>query len=294
MYGIIDIGSNTMRLSCYRVVDKKLLPTFHKKSMAGLAGYVDEDNCLSKKGIKKVVDTLDDFKKIIMCIGLDRLYVTATASLRNVDNTEKIVKEIYDRTGIEVEIISGKKEAMYDFAGATYGTDFETGIVIDIGGGSTELVCFKDEKVESADSIPIGSLKAFSKYVEGLFPTEDEDEEIREHVRKELDKLQIGKQRLALGVGGTNRACLKLYNEYFDCSVDNTVMECDKIKELLNELRHGKKAGMARILKIVPDRIHTIIPGMIVLDTINDYCRCRKIQMAAGGVREGYMMEKVL
>ncbi|MDD3362712.1 MAG: phosphatase [Hespellia sp.] len=292
MYGIIDIGSNTMRLSCYRVVEKELIPTFHKKNMAGLAGYVDDDNCLSKKGIKRAIDTLEDFKKLIMCVGLDKLYVIATASIRNVDNTEKVVKEIFDKTGIEVEILSGKQEAMYDFQGATYCCDSESGLVVDIGGGSTELVCFDDHRVEDANSIPVGSLNCFSKFVDGLFPTEEEEEDIRAFVRKHLDKLKIGKQKIILGVGGTNRACMKLYNDYYDCESDNTIMESDKITELLQTIVGDEKTGMKRILKIVPDRIHTIIPGMIVIDEINQYCKCKKIQLSAGGVREGYMVEK--
>lgn len=292
MYGIIDIGSNTMRLSCYRVVEKELIPTFHKKNMAGLAGYVDDDNCLSKKGIKRAIDTLEDFKKLIMCVGLDKLYVIATASIRNVDNTEKVVKEIFDKTGIEVEILSGKQEAMYDFQGATYCCDSESGLVVDIGGGSTELVCFDNHRVEDANSIPVGSLNCFSKFVDGLFPTEEEEEDIRAFVRKHLDKLKIGKQKIILGVGGTNRACMKLYNDYYDCESDNTIMESDKITELLQTIVGDEKTGMKRILKIVPDRIHTIIPGMIVIDEINQYCKCKKIQLSAGGVREGYMVEK--
>lgn len=292
MYGIIDIGSNTMRLSCYRVVEKELIPTFHKKNMAGLAGYVDDDNCLSKKGIKRAIDTLEDFKKLIMCVGLDKLYVIATASIRNVDNTEKVVKEIFDKTGIEVEILSGKQEAMYDFQGATYCCDSESGLVVDIGGGSTELVCFDNHRVEDANSIPVGSLNCFSKFVDGLFPTEEEEEDIRAFVRKHLDKLKIAKQKIILGVGGTNRACMKLYNDYYDCESDNTIMESDKITELLQTIVGDEKTGMKRILKIVPDRIHTIIPGMIVIDEINQYCKCKKIQLSAGGVREGYMVEK--
>lgn len=292
MYGIIDIGSNTMRLSCYRVVEKELIPTFHKKSMAGLAGYVDDDNCLTKKGIKRAIDTLEDFKKLIMCVGLDKLYVIATASIRNVDNTEKVVKEIFEKTGIEIVILSGKEEAMYDFKGATYCTSSDSGMVVDIGGGSTELVVFEDNKVQDANSIPVGSLNCFSKFVDGLFPTEDEAEKIRAHVRKHLDKLGVEKQKMILGVGGTNRACMKLYNDYFECETDNTIMETEKITEMLENIGNGEKSGMKKILKIVPDRIHTIIPGIIVIDEINKYCKAKKIQLSAGGVREGYMIEK--
>lgn len=294
MYGIIDIGSNTIRLSCYRVVEKQLIHIFHKKNMVGLAGYVNEKNCLSEKGIQKAIATLEDFKNIVMCVGLDRLYIIATASFRNVHNTKEIVESIREKTGLEVDVLSGKQEAMYDFNGATYCTDSESGMVIDIGGGSTELVCYKDGKAEEALSIPIGSLNMFSKFVDGLFPTEEEEDNIRNHVRKELDLLGLKKQKFVLGVGGTNRACMKLYNDYYEYDTKNTVMECEKISHMLVQMRKEERAWRNRILKIVPDRIHTIIPGMIVLDEIDKYYKCKKIGLSAWGVREGYMIEKVL
>lgn len=294
MYGIIDIGSNTMRLSCYRVVEKKLIHIFHKKSMAGLAGYVDKKNCMTDAGVDKAVEILNDFQNIVMCIGLDKLYVIATASLRNVDNTDDILKRIMDQTGIEIEILSGEQEAMYDYKGATYCTDTKDGMVVDIGGGSTELVCFKDDKAGTAVSLPIGSLNTFSKFVSKMFPTEKEEKEIRSYVREQLKELDIKKQKQILGVGGTNRACMKLYNDFYNLGSTNSEMKCDKIPELLEAISGGKKKEMNKILKIVPDRIHTIIPGMLILDEIQKYYKCKSIKLSTWGVREGYMLEKVL
>lgn len=294
MYGIIDIGSNTMRLSCYRIVEKELIEIFHKKCMAGLAGYVDDNHFLTEKGIQKAIEILEDFKNIIMCVGLDKFYVIATASLRNVKNTEKIVQQILERTGIVVEVLSGEEEAMYDFKGATHQVSSANGMVVDIGGGSTELVCFQNKRVDQAISIPIGSLNTFSKYVEKLFPTEKEEKEIREQVCNKLRALGIERQKVILGVGGTNRACMKLYNDYFDLKSTNVEMKCSKVSELLAEISNGKKSSMRWILKIAPDRIHTIIPGMIILDEICKYYDSNIIELSSWGVREGYMLEKVL
>ncbi len=294
MYGIIDIGSNTMRLSCYRVVDRTLISTFHKKVMAGLAGYVDEKKCLSKEGIEKAVKVLKDFKTIIMCVGVDNFYIIATASLRNVENTEEIVEKIRKKTDMHVQVLSGKEEAMYDFKGATYCTKLEEGLVVDIGGGSTELVPFEGTNVKKAASIPMGSLNLFSKYVDDLFPNENEEQEIRGCVKKEFEKLDIERKKEILGVGGSNRACLKLYNDFYNLGAGNSEMDCEKIHEMLKNFCSNKKNGMGRILKMVPDRIHTIIPGMIVLDEVSRYYKCKKVQISNWGVREGYMIEKVL
>ncbi len=164
MYGIIDIGSNTMRLSCYRVVGCEIENVFHKKEVAGLASYVDENGNLSEKGIKAAIEILKEFKQVITSVNFHSLYVIATASFRNVGNTEYIVSKIKSETDMDVEVISGESEAEYDFIGATYHNNLDDGILIDIGGGSTELVFFADRKVKEAVSIPIGSLNMFNKY----------------------------------------------------------------------------------------------------------------------------------
>ncbi len=294
MYGIIDIGSNTMRLSCYRIVDKNPIHVFHKKYMAGLASYVEND-CLSQKGIDKAIEILVEFKKIASSVGLENLYVIATASIRNVNNTKEIGTEIKHRTGFDVEVVSGEEEARYDFIGAKYCLDEAKGIVVDIGGGSTELVFFKNNEIEKAISIPIGSLNMYSKYVKKIVPKKKEMETIREMVREKLKESDLPTcvREVVLGVGGTNRATGKLYNEVYEKKVYNKEMKCSSIAEILDDFSENKEKASRRILKIVPERIHTIIPGMIIMDEINKRYHCKRIQISSWGVREGYLLDKI-
>lgn len=294
MYGIIDIGSNTVRLSCYRVVDRMMIPVFHKKSMVGLAGYVDGVNNLTEGGIKKLIRTLDSFKKIVMCVGLDSLYVIATASLRNVDNSDYVIARVKSEVGYSIEILTGKEEATYDFLGATYFDKLDSGIVVDIGGGSTELVPFNGKDMKDAISVPIGSLSLCTKYVEDIFPTDSEEKAIRERVSKELDKIYIDSQMKVLGVGGSNRACLKMYNEFYDLGDDNTIMSYSKMHEMLVGFLNDKGNMLRQVLRIVPDRTKTILPGMIVLDEICNRYKCKSVRISYGGLREGYVISKVL
>lgn len=294
MYGVIDIGSNTVRLSCYKVVKKELIYVFHKKNMAGLASYVDKSGKLSDKGIKASIDILNDFKKIVTCVGLDQLFVIATASFRNVSNTKEIVDQIYKNTGLMVDVLTGEEEAVCDFIGATYQTSYNDGMIVDIGGGSTELVCFEKGQAGKAVSVPVGSLNFFYRYVEKMFPNEKEEKEIRKAVREELEKLGIKKQSLIVGVGGTQRACLKLYDDFYEMELGNRSMDSDRISYMLEQLLNGKKTRKNRILRIVPDRIHTILPGIILMDEINKMYRTKKVEVSSWGVREGYLIQELL
>lgn len=295
MYGIIDIGSNTMRFSCYKIEDGKPVYVFHKKYMAGLVSYIDEEGRMSCKGIQKAADILLNFKEIINSVGIGTIYVIATASLRNAVNVHEAVKTIQEKTGFYVQVISGEEEALCDYAGAKYQWDIPEGIMADIGGGSTELVFFKNNVILNAVSIPIGSLNMYTRFVKELFPAKDEVKEIKNKVRGELDRLS-GKEREwrnIIGVGGTNRAAGKLYNDIYEQNRENKIMEAPRMKKMIKDITKNPRDGMKKILPIVPERIHTIIPGMIILSTIVKYYCTDNIYVSSWGVREGYLLQKL-
>ena len=157
MYGIVDIGSNTIRLSVYKVQDNGFKSMFSKKSTAGLIGYVDETGNMSGKGIAKAVSVLNGFKKILDNIEVKDVYMFATAALRNINNSGYAMHEICRLTGFDIELISGEQEAVYDYIGATHHIYVPSnGIILDIGGGSTELVFYSDREIKKSLSIPLG------------------------------------------------------------------------------------------------------------------------------------------
>ena len=146
IYGIVDVGSNTIRLSIYKYENNKVVLLLNKKTMAGLAGYV-KDGELSKAGIKRACEVLKAYKEIVENFQIKNVFVFATASLRNVSNTDEAVLRIKEETGFNTEIILGENEAIYDFIGASQVVDISDGILIDIGGGSTELVMYKNKEI---------------------------------------------------------------------------------------------------------------------------------------------------
>ena len=169
----IDVGSNTIRLSIYQCETDGIKLLLNKKTMAGLAGYV-EDGALSPKGVHKACSVLNSYKDIVHNFGIEQLYVFATASLRNISNSQEAVAQIEEKTGLAIDVITGEEEATLDFIGATRLMDVDDGILVDIGGGSTEIVVYEDGKILKATSIPVGSLSLFSGYVGGLIPTNEE------------------------------------------------------------------------------------------------------------------------
>ena len=176
-YGVIDVGSNTIRLVIYEVKENRIESLFSNKNTAGLIGYVN-DGELSRKGIRKACDVLNSLQKVAAHAQVEKLYVFATASLRNIANTKEAVEEIEKETGLDIDVISGHDEAELDFEGAAHAQKLKDGIMVDIGGGSTEVVAFADGKITDAVSLEFGSLSMYKTYVSRLFPKNSEERAI--------------------------------------------------------------------------------------------------------------------
>ncbi|WP_019241246.1 MULTISPECIES: Ppx/GppA phosphatase family protein [Bacillus] len=294
IYGVIDIGSNTIRLNIYTCQENNLKSLLSKKTTAGLAGYV-KNGIMSEKGISTACEILRDYKSILDNFGIENVYVFATASLRNIINSDEVVRNIQECTGFFIDVISGAEEATLDFIGASNFLNVDSGILVDIGGGSTELAVYENAVLKSATSIPIGSLSMFTKHVSKLIPKKEERLAMKEDILMELAKLGSNNQthKVICGVGGTVRATKKIYHDLHELDSSND-LQVNYIKDMLALFKKADKSTLRRILRVVPDRIHTIIPGMIILDTIAEYYGSEIIHISGYGVREGYLYSKVL
>ncbi len=297
LYAIVDLGSNTMRLCIYEQKDNSLKSIYEKKTMAGLVNYIKNER-LSTAGINRTCTILEEYKQYAANFGLNAadLHVFATASLRNIVNTREVVDNIKSVTGLSIELLSGEEEATLDFMGAIKLFEGNNGALVDIGGGSTELVSFKDRQIQYATSMPVGSLNLYVNYVKKIIPKGEERDQIRSHIKEVLKSLELNKETIPCicGVGGTMRASAKLSNQIFGYPKDNITVKTSDIKEILEMIHNSKKQTIAPILQVIPDRIHTIIPGLIAVDTIAEFYGAEQIIVSKFGVREGYLYERII
>ncbi len=297
MCGVVDLGSNTVRLSIYRCETdgRRFQLLLNKKVMAGLAGYV-EGGALSDSGILVACRTLSSFRNLLQNFSIETLHVFATASLRNITNTEQAIADIQGVTGSQIDLLSGQDEAELSFLGATSSADLTDGLLADIGGGSVELVRYQNAAIVSSCSLPLGSLSLYTKQVSGLFPTTEERKAMRNLVARELEKVVNpgGKCGYLCGVGGTIRGASKLVSNLYGKDVSKGAFTAEDVAGLYKQLKLGDKEAMSHILHVIPDRIHTILPGLTILNGILKAYGIEKIGVSPSGVREGYLIGKVL
>ena len=293
MYAVIDIGSNTVRLVLYKVIDGELRQMLNSKEPAGLAGYIDSDRRMTRKGVERLLQALRRFELVLEHIKPRRTFVFATASLRGIVNTAEVLSAVRTECAMEVNIISGEEEAMLDFSGARRTLSAPDGLMVDIGGGSTELVAFRDGEIREAVSLPIGSLNMFTKYVSDVIPTRAELKTIRRHAASLMEEypLHSGEGRALLcGVGGTCRASCALSDELYDEQSGYAGYPCKRLKKMRKLLKDDRKRLVSAIIKAAPDRLHTILPGMAILEAVATRYGCASFAASHYGVREGYLL----
>ncbi|OUQ23506.1 hypothetical protein B5E80_09450 [Flavonifractor sp. An135] len=295
MYCVIDIGSNTIRLAVYRRDGGELRAILNNKRPAGLASYVDEKNCLSPEGVEKLIAVLREFQSILGMLPDCPVYPFATASLRNIVNTEQVLQQVKEETGLRIRVLSGYEEATLDYRGAVRSMEGGSGLMVDIGGGSTELVFFKEERILAAKSVPLGSLNLYSRFVSDLFPTKKElramEEEVRRTLLEALPPAEEYTGQPMVGVGGTARAALALYRNAEGGGEAAREYERAFLKKVLHQAEENPRKLLRRVLKIAPDRVHTLVPGVLILHTVAQVYGGHTILTSPYGVREGYLSQ---
>ena len=292
---VIDIGSNSMRLSAYDVDRSSFRVLFKEKVMAGLAGYVDNGR-LNYEGIACACEGLAKFRELVDLLGIDRISVFATASLRNISNTQQAVREIEAATGFQVEVISGEDEAFFGYSGAMCELSMADGVFVDIGGASTEVASFSDGQLRSVHSYPVGSLKLYHECVKKVLPGPGSLKRMEDYLESELDIRHLGAPapdgRLAC-VGGTARAALKFAQKVYGLPASCHAFSAAQLEMLCTALCKADRAAIDLILKTEPERIHTAIPGMMILRSLVRSHQATEIVVSKYGVREGYLCQRI-
>lgn len=302
-YAIVDIGANSVRMNIYDIDTETgaFSTALSIRSMLGLAAYA-KDGALTSDGIGKLFAVLREFLARANSFPCDAFSAFATASLRGLSNSAKIVRDIKSGLGIEIDIISGELEASYDHAAIRYRfPETPNGLLIDMGGGSTEIVHFEGEKVLSVVSLPIGCVMLMKRFTactkKDPFPTNEEMGKIQAYVKEtlaEYPEFQNACQTAFL-IGGTARAAAKLHSTLVsDGSIaDGYTFSADELRKVCERAFSDIREGGRWIRETVSDRVLSIIPGLAAYLVIAETLGISRFVMSNAGVREGFLIEYI-
>jgi exopolyphosphatase/guanosine-5'-triphosphate,3'-diphosphate pyrophosphatase len=302
-YGIIDLGSNTVRLVVYDVKasldelrartpsEKFFKIIIDKKKMAGLAAYVVKDE-LTQEGINLTVRTLQNLLGLAANVHCDKVHIFATAFLRNCKNNEEASRTIERRINKKVNILSAKEEAHLGFVGASLTQPLVEGALIDIGGGSTELTALRPDGDHHNISLPAGCVSLYAQEVKCVIPSTEECAAMGHAFSNLLEEnggIKPYATKHAYAIGGSVRAIAKLYATVHELSPRPRRITIEQIDSLFDLLDHDQGAFAHYVVKAVPERVHSLVPGMVIARTLLEKMGARDITLCKYGVREGYL-----
>ncbi|MFD2117921.1 Ppx/GppA family phosphatase [Paenibacillus yanchengensis] len=297
--GIIDIGSNSIRAVIYEITVTGAHRLIHEnKISARLSQNIEPDGSLSKQALLELIPVLQQFQAICTRFQCRHIKVAATAAIRNATNCHAIIEEIKRQTKLPIQILSGEEEAYFGYVGVISNTTVESGFIIDIGGGSTEISLFRERKLIDSVSLPIGAVNSHISYGEPIAAwSEAQMELLTNQVTTLLQKhafIANNKGLVAIGLGGTVRALSKLSQQrtnYPLQMIHYYEMEpatIDYFATLLPSFPLDKRKRLAGLSK---SRADIIVSGVLILQTILHYMGANRLIVSGNGLRDGLLYE---
>lgn len=290
---IIDIGSNSARLVISHIYKNGAYNmVYNQKETLRLSQKVDDKNTLTEEAFTSTIETLKSFAHMCHIYHADKTIGVATAAIRNATNGDELVERIAQETGIQLHIISGNTEAYISYLGVINTLDIKNGIIFDLGGGSTELILFKNRQIIESVSLPMGAVNTTS-----MFNTRDEMppnvySDINVFIMSRLAKYPWLKQNNMplIGVGGTARTIAKIIQrakKYPATKIHNYSYSVQTFRNFFNKLRTTNLEQRKKISGLSSERNDIILAGSSIISCLLEATGAKKLITSGCGLREG-------
>lgn len=259
---VIDIGTNTVKLLVADVVDGKVVPLAAKDRTTRLGEGVDENKKLLPVAMTRTVRAIQDFLAEAKALGAMDCVAVATSAARDAANRDEFFDQVRHVCGLEVQLISGDREAGLIFRGVSSDPEWSSAriVVVDVGGGSAEFIQGCDGTMEIFRSLPLGALRLTEKFGEGRFA--ELCEYLRGTLRDALAGYKLGGCRM-IATGGTMVTLARV-----ECgTVDHARIAREKMQDLVRKLETMPVADRKKVPGLPPERADIIVAGGAVLLT---------------------------
>ena len=278
---VVDIGSNSTRLLIADVEDGTVTDELDRRSVVTRLGAgVDADGRLREDAMERVYSTLADFRALIDSRHADTALAVLTSAVRDAANGEEFAGAVEHRFGLTPHVLTGDQEARLSFLGATSDrdpSDKTPTLLVDIGGGSTEIVIGTGREAEFHVSNQVGVVRQTERHIHTDPPTDAELEAVREDAQAVLRRGVPADRREGVGraiaVAGTATQLAAIAQEldpYDPEKVHGYVLSRTECESLLQKLASIPLAERREVPGLHPDRAPTIVAGAVILLCVLD------------------------
>ncbi len=299
----IDIGTNSIRLLMTDFDGLKFTETSKILEMTRLGKGVNETKQLDRDRIDASVAVIADYCEAASKFGAEKVYLMATSAVRDSTNAKVLIDAVRERTGQTIDVISGDDEAKVGFMGVLSGSNqpSETTLVIDIGGGSTELIIGDNKGILYAKSLNVGAVRMTDAYIHSDPVQTVETNAIRmfasEQVKSIIDVINDYKIDSVIGIGGTATTCATMQHEVTDYSRDKVhglEVTLDEMIGLNRRLELATVEKRKHFLGLEEKRADIIYAGGLIVQVIMETFDIPKFSVSDYDNLEGYIVYKWL
>jgi exopolyphosphatase/guanosine-5'-triphosphate,3'-diphosphate pyrophosphatase len=290
--GVVDIGSNSVRLVVYDGLRRSPTPVFNEKILCGLGRGVVLSGKLSDEGTTRALSALRRFRTLARQIGVKHIFALATAAAREAANGQQFIDLAEKALGANINVLTGKEEARYAALGVLAGIPGADGIAGDLGGGSLELIDIKDGRMRDGVTLPIGPLRLID-LSEGSIAKATR---IVDEFLADTEMLGRLKGRTFYAVGGTWRNLAKLHmaqSHYPLHVLHGYTLSRQQAAGVADVVAGLSPSSIKNIRQVSKSRSDTMPFGALVLERLLEHGKPKQVQVSVFGVREGLLYSKL-
>ncbi len=296
----IDIGTNTVILLIAKIdlIRSSLIPLVNVHKMPRIGKGVVSGGQISQTKIIELKEIITEYLQIANDYKVDKILATATNVFRIASNANQIIENIKNELGIDIKIASGDDEAILSFLGATSAiADNRKLIVIDIGGGSTEIIIGNKTKIEYKRSFQIGAVTATEKYLLNDPPEKNQINQLEMTLLKifsDLKKIQFHNYfPIAIAGTPTTLSCIKQNLSYYDEKlIEHSELNLKDLEQISSQLsRMNSNQIHNKWDKIMRGRADIILAGSLILLNLMRLLKSDKVYTSSRGIRYGAVVK---
>jgi exopolyphosphatase / guanosine-5'-triphosphate,3'-diphosphate pyrophosphatase len=300
-YAAIDIGSNSVRMMAAEVNSSGALSTVvEDRQVTRLGESVFRTGTISAEAATQVCEVLQRMAAAYRPLGVLAARAVATAAVRDASNGEVLLKKAGEILGQPVEVISGQEEARLVHLGveARWPHPNERILIVDIGGGSAEIIEAQGGILKAAFSRPIGAVRLHSVFLQHDPPSPDDLTRLQEFIEEKLamvtKRIERGRFRRAIGTSASASAIVCAANRIPRAKreqADRRVATLAQIRKLYKSISSMSLEQRRKVTGIGPRRAEIIVPGCAVLSTVLEHFAVPRLAYCAAGVRDGIIRD---
>jgi exopolyphosphatase/guanosine-5'-triphosphate,3'-diphosphate pyrophosphatase len=292
---VIDIGSNSGRVVVYRYqAGGHLQLLAGSRASLRLVRELDETRRLGDEAIARAFEAIADFNAIAKGTGAEKIAAAATAAVRDAENGPAFITRLRKELGLDVRILSGEEEARFGFLGAVGGLPVEHGVQFDVGGGSMQVSRFRQRRLMSTTSLPLGSLRLSDAFLHSDPPSKGQVRRLRDHVVELLEEagitpLEPGEE--LVGTGGTLRNLARIDQRsrptYPITRLHGYGLGRKRLRDIVDRVVGTRLKKRDEIPGLNDDRGDSIAGGGLAIQTLVEVLDAPEVLVSGAGVREG-------